>query len=155
MGNSTNYEGSVKISPELRAGDIVYLEKFLNSDTRDDIGWIRNERFRELASATTYTALEFSDDYQSLRWHGGEKTNGMAEQINYLISAMRERLPSFDLSGQFNAQGEEIGDVYNITKDSDGYFSDKQLQIEGDIIQCPCCEENFVLKPEYRVDQKA
>jgi len=153
------YEGKLKISPELRASEIGYLNKILGEDIRDfynrpNSPWINNDRFKELEEKTYFIDLELTNDFSSLEMGCTEKIRGVLEQINYIISYMREKNPEFSLSGMIH-YSYDVGEIAKIIPDpnGDGYFKEIRIRAEGDIVCCPNCEEEFLLKDEHRVER--
>ena len=148
-----DYKGKLKVSPELKASDIAYLNKFLGEDIRDHRDeWPHTDKYDELVDATNFMDVEFDSSFCYLQVsEDTEKQRDIVETMNYIISVMRERIPNFKLSGKMTEQGDDVGEIYKITRQDDGYYKSIKMKIEGDVICCPLCEDKFILKDEHRV----
>ncbi len=139
MGYETKFDGKLKFTTELKASQIVSLDNYLGEDIREHKEWNYN------AKDFNYIDLDLLDDFTGLEWNGAEKTYGMTEQINFIITKMREFMPSFGLEGKIIAQGEAIDDRYEI-KMVDNVAVERELQTAGSIIECPDCGARFELE---------
>lgn len=137
MGYSTSFSGELKFSTELTASQLAYLSSLLDEDRRDHPEWKAPDAFY-------YVALELTEDFSGLRWNGQEKTYGMDAIVNTVIRLMRERWEDFGLVGRMDAQGEDIGDVWALIAEGDSARK-LQLMLEGRHVECPHCEQEFVL----------
>ncbi len=143
MGYTTQYQGVLTISPELKASQIAHMKKFLNEDKRDHEDWENNEWLKKLY----YTIdLELTDDFSGIQWTGMEKSYEMVAQVNYLITQMRNVCPDFALSGKFVAQGEEVDDRWVLVIGDDGLAKEVKTLPTGKKIECPHCEGEFYLE---------
>lgn len=128
MGYNTDFRGVLKFTKELTAKQIIYLNKLLNED--DNWDWNID--------------LEFTKEFDGLKWTGTEKTYGMVETLNYIINNMREKWDDFMLEGTLEAQGEEIRDVWNLEIEN-GVAVKKKVIMTDKIIECPDCGHEFLL----------
>jgi hypothetical protein len=137
MGYSTQYIGELKFKKELVASELAYLKQFLGKDVRDHEDWPQVDNY--------YISLEFTDNYDGLKWDYSEKVYGMDEIINFIIDQMCLKFSDFELEGEFNCQGEDIDDRYQIV-----IKENRAVKIEtppiGTKIECPHCEREFYLE---------
>jgi len=134
MGYSTEFEGELKFTEELKASQIAQIQSFLTEDCRDHPEWGNTHLY--------YVDLEFLSDYSGLKWNGAEKTSGMIEIVNMIIVNMRKSMSNFGLKGKFLAQGEDIEDRWELIFE-EGFAIRKNLLQTGSKIKCPHCEKFF------------
>ena len=147
MGYNTSFKGELKIVPELTATQIVYLKQFLGEDMREHPDWGKP------TGDFFYINIELTKDYQHLKWDSSEKTYDMCGQFNFIIDKMREKWPEFSLDGTIMAQGEEIGDWWELFIDENDYAC-KRIRILNDKkIKCPKCGEEFVADGRHVVEE--
>jgi hypothetical protein len=146
MGYSTNFEGELKFKNELTIKGLSFLSKFLGQDRRD-IGFENdNDVYVSEDEYWYHIDLELLKDFSGLKWNGAEKTYGLPEMINFITKQMKDNgFSNFELTGELNAQGEDIGDVWKVVL-KDGKASKKEMILEGKRVTCPHCEEDFILK---------
>ena len=92
-----------------------------------------------------YVQLGLTTDKTGIRWDGNEKFYDAVEAVNFVIDNARTRIPDFGLSGQFEAQGEEIGDHWFLTIGDDGFAKRAEAPKVGDNVICPSCGHKFLL----------
>jgi hypothetical protein len=109
MGYTTKFKGELTFGIPLRFEQHIKLEKILGEDVREHPEWGVSKD-----SYMSYVDLEITKGLTGLQWDGSEKTYEMPELIALVIRLMQEDFPEFSLSGKFAAQGEEIGDYYEI-----------------------------------------
>ena len=144
MGYTTEFTGILKISPELKESELLYLLKYFGEDVRDHIEWHTNEFARNL----DYIDLRLSDNLQGIEWNDeSEKTYEMVDQVNFIITEMKKILHSFELSGELLAQGEEIYDRWKLII-KDGFAQRVDIISEEKKVKCPHCEGWFFLTKE-------
>ena len=136
MGYSTDFEGELKFTEELKASQIAKVQSFLDEDCRDHPEWGNEDLY--------YVDLEFLPDYSGLKWNGAEKTYGMVEIVNMIIRNMRTEMPSFGLEGKLLAQGEDVDDRWELVFEN-GIAVKKDLPQNGQKVVCPHCEQHFYL----------
>ena len=142
MGYTTNFSGVLKFTNELSAGQLAYLNSILGEDRRDHPEWNASDEFY-------YIDLTLTPEFDGLSWSGAEKSYGMTVQVNTIIRLMKERWEDFGLVGQFDAQGEEIGDVWRLVASGD-VAKKVDLILAGPRVTCPHCELEFVLDAEIK-----
>lgn len=109
MGYSTKFQGKLHFGMEITVPMLIKLDTILGEDVRNHPEWnVPKDLYM------TYVDLETTLGLTALQWTGDEKTYGMPDIISLVIRLMREEFPEFSLSGEFFAQGEEVGDVYFI-----------------------------------------
>jgi hypothetical protein len=137
MGYSTDFKGELKFAEEMTASGLSEVKKFLESDCREHPEWNNPKGY--------YVDLMFLDDFSGLKWNGAEKTYGMVEVVNMIITNMRDRLNyvSFGFKGYLEAQGEDMDDRWSLIINSDGMAEKKDLIISGSKVTCPNCECDF------------
>ncbi|HEX8575790.1 MAG TPA: hypothetical protein VF677_05810 [Flavobacterium sp.] len=138
MGYNTDFLGELKFTTELTGKALAKVKSFLGENCRDHPEWNSNG---------SYIQLEFNDDFTGLKWDGNEKTYGMTESVNLIIRETKKEFPDFGLQGQFICQGEDIEDRW-LLKIENGIAIEKKIEIKGEKIRCPHCEEEFLLETE-------
>ena len=136
MGYSTDFKGELKFTEELKASQLAKVKAFLDEDCRDHPEWGNTKLY--------YVDLELLPDYSGLRWNGAEKTYGMVDVVNLIITNMRKDMPEFGLEGKLLAQGEDIDDRWELII-QDGMAVKKELPHTGSKVICPHCEQHFYL----------
>jgi len=136
VGYSTNFQGELKFTEELKASQIAQVQSFLTQDCREHPEWGNPECY--------YVDLEFLPDFSGLKWNGAEKTYGMVEIVNMIIKNIQKTTPTFGLKGRLLAQGEDIDDRWELVFEN-GIAVRKELPHTGSKITCPHCEESFYL----------
>ena len=135
MGYSTQFEGELKFTTELTATQLGKVNSFFGEDCRDHPEWVGAEGLYGVD-------LELLKDFSGLRWNGAEKTCGLVQVINMIVMNMREQWPNFGLKGKMLAQGDEVGDLWELVIGDDGLAYKRKVAINGSIIECPhCCSE--------------
>lgn len=113
MGYSTDFTGELKFVNELTASQLFKIESFLGEDRQDHPEW-------EMASGFYYVDLELADRFTGLKWNGAEKTYGLVDAVNMIITNMRKEFPDFSLKGEMLGQGEEADDRWKLIIGDDG-----------------------------------
>lgn len=140
MGYSTQFEGELKFTTDLKASELAELSKFLGADCREHPEWG--------ASELSYIDLELTDDFSGLKWDGSEKTYELVEKINLVIENMQKKYPDFGLTGELLAQGEEVGDIWKLSMENN-IAHQREIKFESKkLITCPHCEEKFFLEDD-------
>ena len=139
MGYSTTFKGELKFTTDLTAKQLGKVKSFLGEDCREHPEWG--------ATGMTYIDLELLDDFSGLKWDGSEKTYNLTEKTNLIIDEMRKEYPEFGLEGKLLAQGEDIDDRW-ILSIEDGKAVEKKIEIKGQKVKCPHCDETFILETE-------
>jgi hypothetical protein len=139
MGYSTEYEGQLKFTKELTASQIAYLNQFLGEDIRDHRDW----GFEELVP-NYFIDLKFTPNFDGLEFTGAEKSNCMEHTIGFLLAQMRSKYPSFGLTGDILAQGEDIDDRYRIEV-RDYLVTKVPVVTKRRKVTCPECDHTFYI----------
>lgn len=131
MGYNTDFEGELKFTYELKSSELA--------DVKNRLG--------EHSPIEGYGCLdlEFTDNFDGLRWSGAEKTYDLEKHISWLIRHMREKHKDFGLTGELLAQGEDYEDRW-ILKIVGGLAVKIDQPRIGEKILCPRCEEHFTLE---------
>ena len=141
MGYNTDFRGELKFSKELTASQLNEIKKFFGEDTRDHPEWgCSTDPF-----SGNYIDLELLDDFSGIKWNGAEKTYCMIESVNIIIDNMRKLVPDFSFIGELIAQGEEFDDRWKLVI-KEGKAVKIDIIMEGQKVQCPHCEEYFILE---------
>lgn len=138
MGYSTQFDGELLFTKELGAKQLAKLKKMLGEDCRDHPEWG--------ADGLYYIDLEFNDDFTGLRWNDAEKTYYLDKLVNVVIKQMQQEFPDFGLSGTLTAQGEDVGDRWELSIGEDGLARKRDIVVTGKRITCPNCDESFILE---------
>lgn len=141
MGYSTEFKGAVKFKQELTASQLAEMKRYLGEDMRD---LLSPNDYDDIEGDWCHLNMEFTDDFSGLQWDGAEKTNEIPEMLNFLTKKMREKWEDFEFTGEFFAQGEDYGDVWMLQM-IDGVAVRKETPRIGGEVECPHCEETFIL----------
>lgn len=147
MGYNTSFKGTLKFKRPLKLSEYKYISKYLGEDGRDHTNWKSNSYYMKDWYFIDLEFEETDEDFIGLKWDGSEKTYGMVNQINFLIYEINKKFPELlPLSGKLLAQGEEVGDVYNVVIGADGLAkvsTVETLTLQSTEVQCPCCKHKF------------
>jgi len=86
-----------------------------------------------------YMDLELTDDMDGIKWNGAEKTSPMEHLVNVLIEVAKRDIPDFGLTGEMNAQGEEMDDRW-LLRMVDKVATKIEMKPVGTAVECPHCE---------------
>lgn len=136
MGYSTDFTGELKFTRELIASQLAAIKKMLGEDCREHPEWGAKDLY--------YVDLELTDDFSGLKWSGAEKTYHMERIVQLVIDEMRKKWPDFGLSGQLNAQGEDVEDRWTLAIKADGNATKIKVPLVGQRIECPSCGKRFI-----------
>jgi hypothetical protein len=139
MGYTTQFDGALKFTTDINIKQLAHIKQYMGEDFRDHPDWEKPDSYMN------YIDLVILDDYSGIKWSGAEKTYGMVESVNFIIDEMKKLWPDFGLEGEMTAQGEEIKDVWKLVMEN-GRAIKKEIILEGTIVTCPHCEEEFVLE---------
>lgn len=138
MGYDTKFSGVLKFTRELKATELAALSELFGEDCRDHPDWGAKE--------ATYIDLVFTKGFSGIEWdRSTEKTCGLEEAVNIVISLMRKHTPDFGLTGQLEAQGEDLGDRWALAIGVDGFARKEKIVLTGTVVECPHCEKTFLL----------
>lgn len=141
MGYSTKFTGELKFAKELTATQLAALSAMMGEDCREHPEWGAKDLY--------YIDLELNEDFSGLRWSGAEKTYGMEKCVNVVIGEMRKRWADFALTGQLNAQGEDVEDRWTLSIGGpDGLAMKTKVPVVGQRITCPDCGHKFIVPGE-------
>ena len=87
--------------------------------------------------------LEFTPEFDGLKWNGTEKTHGMVGAVNGIIHYMRAEFFNFKLEGEMFAQGEDIKDRWKLKIVSNDAFSFPIDVDTSQYVKCPGCGYEF------------
>jgi len=141
MGYTTTFVGALEFTHELKASEIAHLSKILGIDFREapqNLG--RDFLTQDLGQYAI--DLKFTKDYSGLEWDGHEKSEAMANQVEFVIAYMRDTFSDFGLKGQMKAQGEDVDDTWVLHMEN-GKVITTPIPHIGEKIQCPHCGEYF------------
>lgn len=142
MGYTTNFSGSLKISPKLDNSQKDYLKTFLGEDCRNHKEWFTAIPEWNHTRNLTYMDLELTDDEDALQWDGSEKTYDLVEKVELLIKLMRLKVPDFSLHGKLYAQGEDRRDTWILRADGDVVVCD-DIDLDTKTVTCSNCQHHF------------
>lgn len=144
MGYTTEFEGELKFTEEVRVTDLAILRKILGEDRRDHPEWAKEFPY---VDDFYYLDLALTDDFSGLEWSGAEKSYSMEKQVQFVMDYLRKGNPDFGLTGEFLAQGEESKDRW-ILQIQDGRAVRVDQELTGRWIECPHCGEEFELEED-------
>lgn len=121
MGYTTKFIGVLKFKNELTTSQLVKLHTFFGEDSRDHKEWGKQQ--------FNYIDLELAKDSSGIQWDNSEKTNGMTEAVNFIITEMKKEFPDFGLTGRMLAQGEEVGDIWHLVINENGIAEEVRVEI--------------------------
>lgn len=142
MGYSTDFVGELKFKNELTASQLAKVKSFLGEDWRDHPEWVCPTP----KAYVNYIDLELLDDFSGIKWNGAEKTSGMVESVNLIVSETQKLWPDFGLIGKLAAQGEEVTDRWELFIGEDGLAYRRDIPLVGQKVRCPHCDEEFILE---------
>lgn len=142
MGYTTEFTGVLFFVPELTAAQLAFVKSFLGEDWRDHPEW----QLLNYNGYLTYVDLEFTDDFSGLQWSGAEKTYGMVDCVNLIISEARKKWPEFGLRGSLLAQGKDTEDRWTLVIGDDGLARRVENPSIGQQIKCPHCGQMIKLE---------
>jgi hypothetical protein len=142
MGYSTDFTGVLTFNKMLNASQIARLNKVLGEDVRnfDD----HRAKFWGEANFDGYHIdLEFTLEYDGIKWNGTEKTYGMIGAVNGIVNYMKHLFPDFGLEGTLHAQGERVKDSWKLVM-VDGVATRFENDVDvSQYVECPECGHEF------------
>jgi hypothetical protein len=138
MGYTTNFQGVIKITPELKASEIKFIQNMFG-DMRE---W-NPAMAKELDM--TWLNFEFDKDFTGIGWDGAEKFYDADKCMEVLINETIKKYPHLSFNGILQAQGEDFDDKWQLIV-KNNKVSRKEVALKGKIIECPHCEEKFELE---------
>lgn len=145
MGYNTTFKGKFEFTRtrDVNAETLEHLIfHLLGKDIRE------NPDFSEYYGLFNFVDLALEPDWSGLKHNGAEKTGNMVEIVNFVIKEMKKKNPFFGLKGSIRAQGDEVGDVYEIYIDDDGLAHRRNLldTASTKTVECPKCNHCFKVK---------
>jgi hypothetical protein len=140
MGYNTDFEGTLEFTATPTPGMLAKLQTILGEDCREHPEWGAPE--------LTWINLEINEEGTGLEWNGQETTYEMDGLVNVVIREMRKTYPDFGLTGTLRAQGEDIGDLWEVVIGEDGFAHRREtlLVTTGTTVECPHCKREFQLQ---------
>lgn len=138
MGYTTQFQGKIKIEPELSAKQIKFIEGM-----HGDMRYFAPDDAKRLDIC--WQQWELSADLDALEWDGNEKFYDADKCMEYVIGKCLEKWPDMKFNGIVQAQGEEFDDRWQLIV-KDNTVSKKEVALKGRVITCPNCEEKFELE---------
>jgi len=131
VGYHTEFRGALRFNKRQSAKQLSCIKQILGQDCREHPEWgVKNLAFIDLT---------LTSDNSGIMWDGSEKTYQMPELVNTVILLMRKLFPDFGLTGVMTAQGDTVGDYWELYISDDGYAKRRDFVFEGKIITCPRC----------------
>jgi hypothetical protein len=140
MGYSTDFTGSLKFTRVLTEPEQAYIQTLMGFDLPEDF-----KGYTHPHGKPHYVQLEITTDKTGICWDGNDKFYDAVEAANFVIDNARTRITDFGLTGQLEAQGEEIEDHWFLTIGDDGFATRVDAPKAGDKITCPDCGHEFLL----------
>lgn len=131
MGYHTEFRGALRFNKKLNARQLTSIKQILGQDCRAHPEW----GVKDL----TFIDLTLTADNSGIVWDGSENTYHMPELVNAVITQMRRLYPNFGLSGAMAAQGDNVGDCWELYISEDGYAKRRDFVFKGEMITCPNC----------------
>jgi hypothetical protein len=152
MGYSTEFQGRLEFTRELKASELALLGSMMGEDCRDHPEW--GEGLPGFGSLN-FVHFRICRDFGGIEWDGSEKAYGTMEIVNLITHLMRKQFPDFQLKGIIHAQGEDFDDRWELRINSVGTAYQAKLELKGKIIECPNCEQKFEgIGPEFEDAEK-
>lgn len=150
MGYDTIFKGKLKFTKVLDSIELAYLNSILDEDCREHPEW--QDEIQNIGcdpDCFTYIDLVLLDDFSGVKWNDKtEKTYDLVEKVQLVINLMNNKFYNdFGLIGQLSAQGEDFDDRWILECDGKS-VNRKEVTITGRKIQCPHCEEYFILEDD-------
>lgn len=101
MGYSTSFSGAIQLSRQLKGFEKDAFNSFCSDRHDDNVG------------PGIWCDLEVSDDGQSIRWNGAEKTYELENWVPFVIARFLEPW-GVVANGHLDANGERAGDIWQI-----------------------------------------
>lgn len=111
----------MRFNAKLTETQLSAIKQILRQDCREHPEWD--------APDLTCIDLALLPDNSGIQWDGSEKTYHMPELVNVVITQMRREFPDFGLSGVMTAQGSDVGDLWELYIDDDGYAKMRVLRL--------------------------
>jgi len=140
MGYNTDFEGELKFTREITIDELRIVKEILETDEADKLAAVYGYAAKP-DDRYSYINLELTDDFDGLKWNGGEKTYYMVTSLNVLLHAIKQRVPDLSLTGSMFAQGEDVGDVWGI--EIRGGVAVQTEVAKPPMMKCPHCREWF------------
>ena len=142
MGYSTDFSGVLTFKNMLNAAQIARLNKVLGEDVRAFKYEVAH--FWDEAKFDGYHIdLEFTHDFDGIKWNGTEKTYHMVGAVNGIVKYMKHLFPDFELEGTLDAQGEDVKDKWKL-KIVHGVAAKYNEDVDfTEYVQCPDCGHEF------------
>lgn len=141
MGYQTDFKGELLFTRSMKTMELAYIEKHMGWDLPSDL-----EGYIYPHGKPHYVQLKINKEKTGIRWDGDEKFYKAVEAVNFVIDNVRIEIPDFGLTGQLEAQGEEIGDHWFLVIGPDGFASRVDAPKIEDKVTCPHCGEKFILE---------
>ncbi len=115
MGYTTQFDGSLKFNREMTEPELAFIKSMFWLEGDYSAPWIHPH------GKPHYIQLELTKDNDGIQWDGSEKFYDAVEAVNFIIDNAKRQITDFALSGQLLAQGEEVGDIWRLKIDGDGF----------------------------------
>jgi len=127
MGYNIEFKGAFQFNKELDSNDMRYLEELLEKSDYRKFNETLNQDY--VSKNLTFLNLELTVDRNGVQWDSSEKSHSMDSALNLITILMQRRKPGFKLIGEMFAQGDELGDVFKIIINKDGYAEVVELAV--------------------------
>jgi len=136
MGYTTRFEGALKFSPELTAGQLNIVRSICGEDAREHPEWGKVDLY--------YIDVKLLDDFSGIEWDDEtEKAYNMVGQVDLITREVRKLVSDFCFTGQFVAQGEEYDDRWILKIAENGFAVRVDFPKPGQEVKCPHCDGKF------------
>jgi len=119
MGYTTKFTGCLKFAEPISVEQLAQLESMLDEDVRDHPEW-QKQGEDEYTTYIDLALVKGEDGPVGLEWNGAEKTYGMVNAVNIITRVMRQKWPTFRLTGELLARGEDFSDNWTLRMNDDG-----------------------------------
>ena len=149
MGYSTRFEGTLSFVGEVTVADIRLMKLMFDEKFDDHPEWREHVRSQPNTKNIGWVDLCFTDNLDGIQWDGSEKTYGLEHVITALIAEVRKQNPSFGLSGELQAQGEDFDDRWILRIE---HGRAVKVPVEVKSIRCPECGHEW--EPEDEAERE-
>ena len=139
MGYTTKFTGDLRFTRELTASQLAKVASYFAEDCRKHPEWDPPE-------FASYIDLELTKDFRGLRHDGSEKSSLSPEMVTMLIRLLSRDIPHFGLSGELQAQGDDVEDRWILRMMNWTEAVKIPKPPDGTLVVCPECEHRFFLK---------
>ena len=131
MGYTTRFKGSLLFVTKPTVDQIAALS------TMFEDSWQRG-----VEGAPGYLQFKVTKKMDGIEWDGNEKFYESIACVNFVVDKMRETWPDFGLTGEMEAQGDDLDDHWYLRIEK-GVAVKVPIAPKGIKVKCPECRHSF------------